>query len=1068
MNFSKYFIDRPIFAGVLSLLILIGGLISIVNLPISEYPEVVPPSVVVTAHFPGASPQVISETVAAPIEEQINGAEGMLYMASQANADGVMMLTATFALGTDPDAAQQLIQNRVNQALPRLPLEVQRLGVTTVKSSPNFIIAVHLVSPDHRYDIDYLRNYAVLNVRDRLARVPGVGAMRLFGGGDYAMRIWLDPNQVAAHGLAASAVVEAIRAQNINVAAGVIGASPTLPDAHYQYTLNAQGRLHSPEEFGDIVIRSDDNGVLTRLKDVARIELGATEYGMRSMLDDKVGLAIGIFQAPGANALQISNDVRAVMADMADDLPEGLTVEIKYDPTEFVRNSIKAVVWTLLEAVLLVVIVVVVFLQTWRASIIPLLAVPVSIIGTFAVMLGLGFSINALSLFGLVLSIGIVVDDAIVVVENVERNIERGLSPLQATYQAMREVSGPIVAIAITLSAVFIPLAFISGLAGQFYKQFALTIAISTIISAFNSLTLSPALTALLLKSHATAPDRFQGFIDRYLGWFFVRFNRFFKRGEQIYGSGVTAALSRKGLMMVLYGVLIGLTMLLFARVPGGFVPVQDKQFLLGVAQLPDAASIERTDAIMREMTEISLQHPDVESVMSFPGMSVNGMANVTNGGIVFPILKPFPDRKRASQHASAVAQQLNQKFSAIEGAYVGVFLPPSVSGMGTIGGFKLQLQDRAALGSAALNDALQAFLAQARKAPELAGVFSGFQTKVPQLQATVDRTRAQQMGVAIPDLFQTLQIYLGSMYVNDFNQFGRTFQVRVQADAAFRAQPEDIGLLKTPNKNGEMVPLASVLNITHSYGQNQAMRYNGYPSADINGGPAPGYSSGQAQAAIERIAAQTLPRGIAYEWTELTYQEKLAGNTLLLILPLALMLVFMVLAAQYESLTLPLSVLLVVPMGLLSAITGVWLTGGDNNIFTQISLMVLVALAAKNAIMIVEFARELEHQGRSAYQAAIEASRLRLRPILMTSMAFIAGVVPLVVSTGSGAEMRNVMGIAVFSGMIGLTFFGLLLTPVFYVLVRHLEQRFTATPTSTSASTLALPDSSAIEGVQK
>ncbi len=1044
MNISKFFVDRPIFAGVLSIIILVSGLIAMFNLPISEYPEVVPPSVIVKAQFPGANPQTIAETVATPIEEQINGVEGMLYMASQATSDGLMTLTVTFKLGTPPDLAQQLVQNRVNQALPRLPEEVQRLGVTTVKSSPDLTMVVHLLSPNDRYDMTYLRNYALLNVKDRLARIEGVGQVQLFGSGDYSMRIWLDPRKVAERKLAASDVVRAIREQNVDVAAGVIGASPSVPGVDYQISVNANGRLISEEQFGNIVIRTSADGVVTRLSDVARIELGASEYALRSLLDNKSAVAIPIFQAPGSNALQISENVRKTMAELQQDMPDGVEYHIVYDPTQFVRASIHAVIETLLIAVLLVVIVVITFLQTWRASIIPLLAVPVSIIGTFAIMMGLGFSINTLSLFGLVLAIGIVVDDAIVVVENVERNIEQGLSPRDATYKAMREVSGPIVAIALTLAAVFIPLAFVSGLTGQFFKQFALTIAISTVISAFNSLTLSPALAALLLKKHGEKKDIFQRGIDRLFGWFFVRFNNMFNRGSTSYSNGVGGVLKHKGVMLAIYAVLIAATFLLFSKVPAGFIPAQDKQYLVSFAQLPDAASLDRTEDIIRQMSEIALKHPGVESAVAFPGLSINGFTNSPNAGIVFATLKPFNERNSDELNGFAIAQQLNAEYASIQGAYIAVFPPPPVQGLGTIGGFKLQIQDRAALGNEALNSGLQAFLAKAQEAPELAGLFSSYQINVPQLYADVDRTHAQQLGVSIPDVFETLQIYLGSLYVNDFNKFGRTYQVRVQADAEFRAHAEDIGLLKARNNQGEMVPLSSVLKMTQSYGPDRAMRYNGYPSADINGAAAPGYSTGEAQAAVERIAAETLPRGLGYEWTELTYQEKIAGNTLFVILPLSVLLVFLVLAAQYESLTLPLAVLLIVPMGLLSAIFGVWLTGGDNNIFTQVSLVVLVGLACKNAILIVEFARELELDGRTAYEAAIEAAHLRLRPILMTSIAFIAGVMPLVFSSGAGSEMRHAMGLAVFSGMIGVTIFGLFLTPIFYVLLRTMVKKLT------------------------
>ena len=1039
MNLSKFFIDRPIFAGVLSLLMLIAGAIALRALPISEYPDVVPPSVVVRAQYPGANPKVIAETVATPLEESINGVEGMLYMGSQATTDGLMTLTVTFKLGTDPDKAQQLVQNRVSQAEPRLPEEVRRLGITTVKSSPDLTMVVHLLSPNERYDMTYLRNYAVLNVKDRLARVPGVGQVLLFGSGDYSMRVWLDPQKVAQRGLSAGDVVRAIREQNVQAAAGVVGASPGLPGVDLQLSINAQGRLQSEEEFGDIIVKTGSDGAVTRLRDIARLELGAAEYSLRSLLDNKPAVAVPIFQAPGSNAIEISNNVRATMAELKKNMPEGVDYEIVYDPTQFVRASIESVVHTLLEAVALVVLVVILFLQTWRASIIPLLAVPVSVIGTFAVMHLFGFSINALSLFGLVLAIGIVVDDAIVVVENVERNIEAGLSPRDATYRAMREVSGPIIAIAVVLIAVFVPLAFISGLTGQFYRQFALTIAISTVISAVNSLTLSPALAALLLKSHDAPKDALTRGMDRVLGRFFRGFNTLFLRGANAYSGGVKGAISRKALMFGVYLVLAVATLGVFKLVPHGFVPAQDKQYLIGFAQLPDGATLDRTEDVIRRMDAMVMKTPGVDHAITFPGLSINGFTNSSNSGIVFVGLKDFDERKTKELGAGAIAQSLNQQFGQIQDAFIVMFPPPPVQGLGTTGGFKLQLEDRASLGFEALDAAQKAFMAKAYQTPELAGMFSSWQVNVPQLYADIDRTKARQLGVPITDVFDTMQIYLGSLYANDFNKFGRTYSVRVQADAAYRARAEDIGALKVRSTSGQMVPLAALMNIKPTFGPERAMRYNGFLTADINGGPAPGYSSGQAQDAIKRIAAETLPPGIGYEWTDLTYQEILAGNSAALIFPIAILLVFLVLAAQYESLALPLAILLIVPMGLLAAMTGVWLTDGDNNVFTQIGLMVLVGLSAKNAILIVEFARELEFAGRTPVQAAIEASRLRLRPILMTSMAFVMGVLPLVLATGAGSEMRHAMGIAVFFGMIGVTAFGIFLTPVFYVLLRRM-----------------------------
>ena len=1039
MNISKFFIDRPVFAGVLSVLILVVGLIGLRLLPISEYPEVVPPSVVVRAFYPGANPKVIAQTVATPLEEQINGVEDMLYMSSQSTSDGVMTLTVTFRLGTDPDKAQQLVQNRVSQAEPRLPAEVRSLGVTTIKSSPDLMLVVNLISPNHRYDVAYLRNYATLNIKDRLARIDGVGEVQMFGSGDYSMRVWIDPEKAAEHNLAASDVADAIRQQNVQAAAGVIGASPGLEGLDIQLNVNAQGRLETPEEFGNIIVKSGSGGEITRLRDVARVELGADGYALRSLADSEESVAMPIFQSPGSNAILLSDEIVKTMDELQQTMPEDVKYEIVYDTTKFVRASIEKVIHTLLEAIALVVIVVILFLQTWRASIIPLIAVPVSIIGTFGVMYAFGFSINALSLFGLVLAIGVVVDDAIVVVENVERNIEHGLSPREATYQAMREVSGPIIAIALVLVAVFVPLAFISGLTGQFYRQFALTIAISTVISAFNSLTLSPALAALLLKPHNAPKDLLTRSIDRMLGWFFRGFNRLFGASSNAYGRGVGGLLSRKSIVMVIYLALVAATYGLFSTIPGGFVPSQDKQLLIAIAQLPDAATLDRTEKVIKRMSDIALATPGVDHVVALPGLSVISFTNSSNVGVVFIGLKDFDQRTTPELSANAIAMKLNQQFGRVQDAFTAVFPPPPVQGLGTTGGFKLQIEDRNGLGYQALDDANKAFLAKASKAPELFGLFSSYQINVPQLYTDLDREKAEQLGVSVTDVFQTMQIYLGSLYVNDFNAFGRTYSVRVQADAQFRAHPDDIGRLKVRSSSGQMIPLSALLKVTPITGPERTNRYNGFLSSDINGNPAPGFSSGQAQAAVERIAAETLPKGISYEWTDLTYQQILAGNSGLLVFPLALLLVFLVLAAQYESLALPFAIIMIVPMGVLAALTGVWLTGGDNNVFTQIGLIVLVGLSAKNAILIVEFARELEFEGRTPREAAVEASRLRLRPILMTSMAFIMGVVPLVTSTGAGSEMRTAMGVAVFAGMIGVTFFGIFMTPVFYVLIRRM-----------------------------
>ena len=1041
-NIAQFFVDRPIMAAVLSLLFVITGTLAVFQLPISEYPEVVPPTVVVRAAYPGANPKVIAETVATPLEEQINGVEGMLYTSSQATSDGALTLTVTFALGTDLNTAQVDVQNRVAQALPKLPEEVQRLGVTTQKSSPDLTMVVHLTSPDQRYDMLYLSNYARLHVKDLLGRLDGVGDVQIFGAGEYSMRVWLDPQKLAQRSLTTGDVINAIREQNVQVAAGALNAPPGPSNSAFQLNINTRGRLVSKEDFERIIVRTDANGGVTHLDDVARVELGSNNYALRSLLDNKPAVALPIFARPGSNAIQISDEVRSTMAQLKKDFPQGVDYSIVYDPTVFVRGSIEAVAHTLLEAILLVVLVVILFLQTWRASIIPLVAVPVSLIGTFAVMYIAGFSLNALSLFGLVLAIGIVVDDAIVVVENVERHIELGQTPREATRQAMREVTGPIVATALVLCAVFIPTAFVSGLTGQFYRQFALTIAISTVISAFNSLTLSPALAAVLLKGHDAPKDRLTVWIDRAFGWLFRPFNRLFHRGSDRYVGGVKRVLGKGPVALLIFAGLIGLTWFGFAHVPTGFVPGQDKQYLVAFAQLPDAASLDRSEDVIQRMGDIALKQPGVEHAVSFPGLSINGFTNSPNSGIVFVTLKPFEDRRDASQSAGAIAGALNQKFASIQDAYIAVFPPPPVMGLGTIGGFRLQLEDRGDRGFDELYKQTQNLIGASRKDPALAGLFSSFQVAVPQVDADVDREKAKAEGVNLGDVYQTMQAYMGSLYVNDFNRFGRTYQVNVSADPAFRHTPQDILQLKTRNSQGQMVPLGSFVTVNQGAGPDRVQHYNGYPTAEINGGPAPGFSSGQAQAAIEKLAKENLPNGISFEWTELTYQQILAGNTAILVFPLCVLLVFLVLSSLYESWSLPLAVILIVPMVLLSAIAGVWLSGGDNNIFTQIGLIVLVGLACKNAILIVEFARELQLEGVPRHEAVLEAARLRLRPILMTSIAFIMGVVPLVTSSGAGAEMRHAMGVAVFAGMLGVTIFGLIYTPLFYVVIRALVER--------------------------
>ena len=1059
MRFSRFFIDRPIFAVVLSLVILAGGLIAVTQLPISEYPEVTPPTITVSAIYPGANPTVLAQTVGTPLEDAINGVERMLYMTSSASADGTFNLTVTFEIGTDVDLAQVQVQNRVNQALARLPAEVRALGVITQKRSPDITMVVHLFSPDGRYDPVYLRNYALLNVRNDLSRIPGAGQVIVFGAGDYAMRVWLDPNRVASYGLSAGDVVQAIREQNLQVAAGTVGAPPMNDPVAYQLTVVARGRLTDETEFGNIIVRTSADGAVTRLRDVARIELGPGTFGLRALLDNKPAVAVVVFQSPGSNALALSSAIRAKMADLKTRFPQGVEWSSVYDPTLFVRDSIREVIYTLLLATLMVVIVVVLFLQTWRASIIPLVAVPISIVGTFAVMLATGFSINTLSLFGLVLAIGIVVDDAIVVVENVERHIEEGLSPLDASHRAMEEVSGPIIAIALVLSAVFVPVAFISGLDGQFYRQFALTIAFSTLISAFNSLTLSPALAAVLLRPRGAPEDAPTRIMHRLLGWLFDPFNRLFGRASNRYGTIVQRVTHRSVLALAAYGALVLVGIIGFTRVPKGFVPSQDKRYLVAIAQLPDAASLDRTEAVIRRMSDIALKTPGVEHAVEFPGLSITSFGPKSNAGVIFFGLKPFEERKSKDLKSGAILMALNQKFAAIQDGFVAVFPPPAVNGLGSIGGFKMMIEDKAGLGDSTLYATTQAILGRAYQTPGLAGQFSSFQINVPQLFADVDRDKVKQLGIPLNDLFSTLQIYLGSQYVNDFNKFGRTYQVIAQADAPYRARADNIAQLKVRNVRGEMVPLGSVLTMKQSYGPDQVTHYNGYPAADISGSAAPGTSAGSAVQIMERLANETLPNGIGYEWTELTYQQKLAGNTAILVFPLCILLVFLVLAAQYESWSLPLVIVLIVPMSLVSAIAGVWLTRGDNNVFTQIGLLVLVGLACKNAILIVEFARDLERQGRDRFAAALEAARIRLRPILMTSFAFIAGVIPLIIASGAGAEMRRVMGIAVFSGMLGVTFLGLLFTPLFYVLVRGYVHGRAQTPVPASGEPVRIAD---------
>ena len=1040
MDFSRFFIDRPIFAAVLSILILVTGAIAIPLLPVSEYPDVVPPSVQVRAEYPGANPKEIAETVATPLEEAINGVENMMYMKSVAGSDGVLVTTVTFRPGTDPDQAQVQVQNRVAQAAARLPEDVQRQGVTTQKQSPTMTLVVHLYSPSGKYDSLYLRNYATLKVKDELARLPGVGQVQIFGAGEYAMRVWLDPNKVAARGLTASDVVTAMREQNVQVSAGQLGAEPMPKESDYLLSINAQGRLKDETEFGNIILKTSEDGSIVRLRDVARIEMGSGSYALRSQLNNKDAVGIGIFQAPGANAIDLSNAVRAKMAELATRFPDGLTWRAPYDPTVFVRDSISAVVHTLLEAVVLVVLVVILFLQTWRASIIPLLAVPISVIGTFSILYLLGFSLNTLSLFGLVLAIGIVVDDAIVVVENVERNIEEGLAPRDAAHQAMREVSGPIVAIALVLCAVFVPMAFLSGVTGQFYKQFAVTIAISTVISAINSLTLSPALAAILLKSHGAPKDMPSRLIDRLFGWLFRPFNRFFNASSHGYQNAVSKTLSRRGAVFVVYILLLGAAAFMFKAVPGGFIPTQDKLYLIAGVKMPEGSSLSRTDAVVRKISALGLQTDGVIDAVAFPGLNALQFTNTPNTGTVFFALKPLSERTRTAAQINA---EINAKISQIQEGFAFSIMPPPILGLGQGSGYSLYIQDRAGLGYGALQSAVNTMSGAIMQTPGMGFPISSYQANVPQLEAKIDREKAKAQGVSLDDLFSTLQTYLGSSYINDFNRFGRTWKVMAQADGQFRDSVEDIGNLRTRNNKGEMVPIGSMVNITTTYGPDPVIRYNGYPAADLIGDADPRVlSSSQAMTEVAAMSKNLLPNGMNIEWTDLSYQQSTQGNAALIVFPMSVLLAFLVLAALYESWTLPLAVILIVPMTMLSALFGVWLTGGDNNVFVQVGLVVLMGLACKNAILIVEFARELELQGKGIVEAALEACRLRLRPIVMTSIAFIAGTIPLILGHGAGSEVRGVTGITVFSGMLGVTLFGLFLTPVFYVALRKLVSK--------------------------
>ena len=1039
MKFPHFFIDRPIFATVLSTIVVLVGTLAYFQLPVGQYPEVALPTVTVRASYPGATAETISKTVATPLEQEINGVENMLYMESQATADGSLLITITFELGTDIDEAQVLVQNRVSIAEPRLPSEVRQIGVTTRKSSPDLMLVVHLFSPDDSRDQLYIGNYAFLQIRDVLARQDGVGDITVFGGTEYSMRIWLDVERLAALDMTPGDAVEAMRSQNVQVAAGVIGQQPLDdPEGAFQVNVNTRGRLQTPEEFGNIILKSGSDGRLVRLSDVSRIELGAVDYSVRSYLREKNAVALAMFQRPGSNAIATADRILSTMKELKKQFPPGLDYQVVYNPTAFVEQSIDEVFTTLWQAGALVILTVFIFLQNWRSTIVPVIAIPISLVGTFAVMQAIGFSLNNLSLFGLVLAIGIVVDDAIVVVENVERLIAEGLSPRDATRKAMDEVGSALVATTLVLIAVFVPTAFISGISGQFYRQFAITIAVSTAISTFVSLTLTPAMCALLLKPENSEKGRIGRAIEKVLGWPFRMFNKAFDFASVRYSRMVARIVRLGALMLVIYGGLLGLTYFGFTKVPTGFIPPQDQGYLIVAIQLPPGASLDRTDEVTRRVTEMAVEVDGIEDAVSFVGFSGATRANSSNAAAIFPVLEDATERADKGRTLDVVLGELRQKVSGIEDAFVFVIQPPPVRGIGTGGGFKLQVQDKSGAGLQALDDATNQLIAEARKQQGLVQVFTNYSTGTPQYYADVDRTKVRMMDVPLNNVFEALQIYLGSAYVNDFNLLGRTYRVTAQADAQFRDEEADISRLRTRSNSGAIVPLGSLVTMRETTAPDRVVRYNLYPAADVNGDTQPTFSSGQAIARMEQLAEEILPPGFGYEWTDIAYQQQAAGNTAIYIFPLCVLFVFLALSAQYESWLLPLAVILIVPMCLLCAIFGVWFRGMDNNILTQIGFVVLVGLACKNAILIVEFAKAEEDAGKNRFEAAVEACRLRLRPILMTAFSFILGVIPLLIATGAGSEMRQALGTAVFSGMLGVTIFGLFLTPVFYVVLRR------------------------------
>ena len=1040
MRLSHFFIDRPIFATVVSVLITIIGGIAYFALPVAQYPEIAPPTIVVSASYPGASAQVVADTVATPLEQQINGVENMLYLNSQATGDGNLKLTVTFALGTNLDTAQVLVQNRVAIATARLPDDVKRIGITVAKNSPDMLLVVHLNSPDGSRDQLYLSNFATLQMIDVLARLDGVGDVRVFGARDYSMRVWIDPDKAAARNLTAGEVVKALQAQNVQIAAGVLNQPPVPKQGAFQLSVQTQGRLTDPDQFGEVVVKADADGRVVRLKEVARIELAALDYSVNGFLDGKNAVPVAVFQRPGSNALATADRVIAKVEEMSKTFPAGVGYTIAYNPTQFIAQSVHEVIKTIFEAVILVVVVVILFLQTWRASLIPVAAIPVSLVGTFAVLGALGYSLNNLSLFGLVLAVGIVVDDAIVVVENVERNMREGMNSRSAAHQTMDEVGGALISIALVLCAVFIPAAFIPGISGQFFRQFAVTIAASTVFSLVVSLTLSPALCALLFRGHGpNDPHEDQGPFKRPVAMFFKAFNHSFDRLAAGYGELTRKVVRKAAIMLLVYGGLIAAAGVEFVKTPKGFIPDMDQGYLITVIQLPPGASLSRTDEVMRQASRIMEETPGVGHTVAFSGLDGATFTNASNGAAVFTPLKPFEERYAQGLSANVITANLRKRLSVIQDAFIITIPPPPVRGIGTAGGFKMMLQDKGGRGPKALEEVANDLAAAANQVPGLTGVFTLFNTRTPNVYADVDRIKSQMLGVPTDRVSEALQVYLGSAFVNEFNFLGRTFRVTAQADAPFRQEVSDIANIKVRNDKGQMVPLGAVADFRYDTGPYRVPRYNLFPAAEVQGNAAPGYASGYALDQMRRIAAERMPEGFGFEWTELALQELLAGNNGLFVFAASVLFVFLLLAAQYESWSLPAAVVLIVPMCLLAAVTGLIIRGMPINILAQIGFIVLIGLAAKNAILIVEFARQAEADGSDRIEAAIHAGRTRLRPILMTSLAFILGVLPLVAGTGAGAEMRQSLGTAVFFGMLGVTGFGLIFTPIFYVVIRKL-----------------------------